>query len=104
MAMDNVHELIYFNPLLGFKKVSLFPLGLAMDNVHYLFFLNPLLDSKKVSPFPRRRVDFKRVGWCHRPRWPWTMPLYNKKKYHHSRGDESTWNGLVGAIGHDGHE
>jgi hypothetical protein len=34
---------------------------------------------KKESPFPWRRDDFERVGWGHRPRWPWTMPLFNKK-------------------------
>jgi hypothetical protein len=52
---------------------------------------------KKVSPFPRRRVDLERV-WLVLSA---TMAIDNvpelfiwkKKKYHHSRNDESTWNG-----------
>jgi hypothetical protein len=84
---------------------------MAMDDGHELLYFNPLLDPKKVSPFPQQRVDFKRVGWCHRPQWPWTMTMnlfiltrrWTQKKYHRSRDDESTSNRLVGAIDHNGH-
>jgi hypothetical protein len=81
MAMDNVHEFVYFNPLLEEKKNITIPATTIRLRFCWLVPSTTMsmddaaVQLKKISPFPRRRVDLERVGLCHRPIWPWTIAM-----------------------------